>query len=116
MVKSLKRLEQLRTTISFALTSSCHDGDISGHCGQNKSGIPDDASGVVTFRLTPCIVSLPSVTLASETASPQGAIFLQEGSKAQNKRPGFNPTSHNHSNLQPVHPWSAGSNDEYQAA
>ncbi|CVI61328.1 hypothetical protein AGR7A_Lc180033 [Agrobacterium deltaense NCPPB 1641] len=34
----------------------------------------------------------------------------------KNKRPGFDPTSHNHSNRQPVHPWSAGSNDEYQAA
>jgi len=79
VVKSLKRLKQLRTSISFALTSSCHDGDISGHCGQNKSGIPDNASGVVTFRLTPCIVSLPSVTLASETASPQGDEFFAGG-------------------------------------
>jgi hypothetical protein len=43
-------------------------------------------------------------------------IFTHRTSMAQNKRPGFDPTSHNHSNLQPVHPWSAGSNDEYQAA
>ncbi|MCZ7471757.1 hypothetical protein O8B41_21340 [Agrobacterium rhizogenes] len=38
VVKSLKRLKQLRTTISFALTSSCHMSYIDGQCGQNKSG------------------------------------------------------------------------------
>ncbi|CVI61321.1 hypothetical protein AGR7A_Lc180030 [Agrobacterium deltaense NCPPB 1641] len=39
VVKSLKRLKQLRTSISFALTSSCHVSCLNGQCGQNKSGI-----------------------------------------------------------------------------
>ncbi|CUX45032.1 hypothetical protein AGR4C_Lc10167 [Agrobacterium tumefaciens str. Kerr 14] len=38
VVKSLKRLKQLRTSISFALTSSCHESYLNWQCGQNKSG------------------------------------------------------------------------------
>ncbi|CUW96367.1 hypothetical protein AGR2A_Lc180026 [Agrobacterium genomosp. 2 str. CFBP 5494] len=57
MVKSLKRLKQLRTTNSFALTSSCYERYIEEQYGQNKSGLPDERFMVVTCAPTPCPTS-----------------------------------------------------------
>ena len=50
VVKSLKRQKQLRTTISFALTSSCHMSYVGGQCGQNKSGSKKDVLPSIICR------------------------------------------------------------------